>query len=128
MGRGVAVPEDAMVVAYTTVDDEYLEFFDDYIDWLQEYLCGALPSLYCERDVWLGNELHVFAANDLAMFGVSNYGYIVAIWIVPKYEHINIAEHWICQVAHYVEDLDTMYRVGIMSNGVSVYKRIEKGA
>jgi len=139
MGRGVSVPRSAAAVAYRETD-EYAEvdwkgYIEDLVYTLQESWPSLLPD-----DEWIGREDHIIASNSHAAVGVSEYGGVTALWIVPYYARSRyyygevpwselakapLADHWIDQIAPKFKELfGHVQKLGTMSNGVPVYRRI----
>ncbi len=146
MGRSVSSPHNASAVAYQTIevrdeDDKLVEMPDEHdLQWafeslvedLQEYAPTLWPSLR-KCDEWLGREDHALLENDLAYMGISEYCGLVAVWIVPRtdrygYESTaNLCEAWCAQIeAKFLKTFGTLRKLGTMSNGESVFKRVEK--
>lgn len=110
---------------------EYYDF-NELIEDFRQHLKTLFPSVE-EADKWIGHEDHILAENDLALFGMSEYGGLVAYWIVPASEHYDFArprqleERWIKSIADkFVAAFGELSKVGSMSNGEGVYRRIDK--
>lgn len=93
------------------------------------YRARSLFASLSPDDRWIGREDRVLASNGFAHFGVSEYCGSVAVWLVPR-EDVGgsgevLARNWINGVARRFEnEFSTMYRLGVMSNGEAVYRRI----
>lgn len=106
-------------------DTEYL--IHDFRQRLKE----LFPSVK-KADDWIGREDHVLAENRLASFGISEYCGLVSYWIVPKesgyYSDDQIeplAKRWIASIEDkFVAAFGELTKVGSMSNGEGVYRRI----
>lgn len=108
--------------------DDYDELIEDF----QQHLKFLYPSVE-PADDWIGNEDHVLAENRLARFGMSEYCGLVAYWIVPKEPHSgnwnldHLADRWIASIEDkFVAAFGELTKVGSMSNGEGVYRRIDK--
>jgi len=125
MGRSVSVPSGAEVVTYvdiSEIDNEDAFEFDHYIDDLTWQLKNKMPSLQ-ECDKWLDREDRAILENSFAYIGISTYGGIMSLWVVPKEEYEQLACIWISKIAWRVTKLGDLTKQGTMDNGVSVYKR-----
>jgi hypothetical protein len=114
--------------------------FDDLIEDFRQHLKTLFPSVE-EADDWIWSEDHVLAENKLARFGVSEYCGLVSYWIVPK-EYSGpkgqfyyssdrdisaISTRWVKSIADkFVAAFGELSKVGSMSNGEGVYRRIDK--
>jgi hypothetical protein len=113
---------------------------DDLIDAFRQHLKTLFPSVE-EVEDWIDREDHVLAENKLARFGMSEYCGLVAYWIVPKEysgpkgqlyyssdSYISaISNRWVRSVADkFVAAFGELTKVGSMSNGEGVYRRIDK--
>jgi hypothetical protein len=154
MGRSVSYPSEATVVTFSNPEydceacegDEPMpdcaachgygtrsmdsDDFDMLIDDFRDHLRFLFPSVQSADD-WIGREDHVLAENQLARFGMSEYCGLVAYWIVPREdsygEENNFARAWIKQIADkFVAAFGELSKVGSMSNGEGVYRRIDK--
>jgi hypothetical protein len=113
--------------------------FDELIEDFRQHLKHLFPSVE-EADDWLGREDHVLAQNKLARFGMSEYCGLVAYWIVPNepsdgYYRVGdsdptlepLRRHWIDSIKDkFVAAFGELTKVGAMSNGGGVYRRIDK--
>jgi hypothetical protein len=112
--------------------------FDCLIDDFRDHLRTLFPSVV-SADEWIDREDHVLAENKLARFGMSEYCGLVAYWIVPQdhytprgarftwYDAPPLAERWIKSIADkFVAAFGELTKVGSMSNGEGVYRRIDK--
>ena len=131
MSRSVSVPHYAEAVAYTAIDPDNVEDFQDQvIEPLVYSLKKAFPSLY-EDDQWLDREDHVIARNRHGLFGISEYCGLLAVWIVPADEESNLSAPWcaraeakLCAVVQDVFGL-RLRSVGCASNGEQFFERVE---
>ena len=130
MGRSVSVPSRAEAVAYTTIDPDNVEDFqDEVIEPLVYSLKKAYPSLY-EDDQWLDREDHVILRNRLGLFGISEYCGLLAVWIVPATEENNLAAPWCARaeakLGAVVADVfgSRLRSVGRASNGEQFFERV----
>jgi hypothetical protein len=132
MGRSVSYPSEARVVTFRYLDIEE----PDDADWLWDYtvsefrrcLRAMFPSVE-PADDWIGREDHVLAENRLARFGMSEYCGLVSYWIVPRGDdpQWSLATQWIDSIADkFVAAFGELTKVGSMSNGEGVYRRIDK--
>jgi len=103
--------------------DAYVEW-EDYVEELREGARDSWPSMrLCSG--WIGNEDRILAENAHAYFGVSEYMDLVAVWLVPK-DCSALSAHWIKQATpKLLKNFATLQRIGTMSNGVSVFRKIE---
>lgn len=114
--------------------------FDELIEDFQQHLKSLFPSVE-PADSWIDNEDHVLAENKLARFGMSEYCGLVSYWIVPKeysgpkgefyYSSDRFIEpmskRWIASISDkFVAAFGELTKVGSMSNGEGVYRRIDK--
>ena len=100
MARSVSTPSGTAYVEYAAAElDEF--------DWrwamqdFQDKLLRAFPSTSkCDR--WPGREDHAVVENNYAMFGVSEYCGLVAMWVLPvDYEYSTsngFRDHWLDQI------------------------------
>lgn len=136
MGRSVSVPRHALDVAYVQSPDHEFTFTWDYmIDDLRAALNKRFQSVV-HQNTWLSSEEHVIAGNSLALFGVSEYCGLTAIWIVAAVdnERYNLAENWVSQISkgfHQVvrDYFGTEYaKVSTASNGEAFFKELNQEA
>jgi len=123
MGRSVSVPHEADVVTYidiSNIEDDYQ--FEDVLTDIIYTLKDKMPSLQ-ETDKWVNREDRAILENEFVYIGVSGYGNIMSLWIVPKGNYISLTYNWIDKIAHHVTKLGDLTKQGTMSNGVSVYNR-----
>ena len=130
MSRSVSVPSNAEAVAYTAIDPDNVEDFqDEVIDPLVYSLKKAFPSLYHD-DQWLDREDHVIARNRHGLFGISEYCGLLAVWIVPADEDSNLSAPWCARaeakLGAVVADVfgSQLRRVATASNGESFFERV----
>ena len=138
MGRSVSSPTGARV-AYCLIDEDCDDGELAY-EWLcediREQARAAFPS-FAPHHGWRGCEDRILLRNCYAHIGLSAYGGIAAIWIAerddPAYWDRDgrtgrspRAQNWLCQVAPRFTKLFAQFeRVGVMSNGESVYRRVD---
>lgn len=122
MGRGVSVPYFATVVTYLDVSDIEEDFeFQDVKENIIFTLKDKMPSLQvCER--WLDREDLAILENELVYIGISTYGSVMSLWVVPKDQYLALAHLWIYRISKHVTKLGTLTKQGTMSNGVSVFE------
>lgn len=127
MGRSVSYPSNTTALAFDHVDwDDYGDV-DDAIDDFRRAVKHLWPSARTADD-WLGREDHVLAINGHAQFGMSEYGGIVAYWMVPRddgYGTVSpLARAWCERAAPKFEEVfGSLNMVGRFSNGGAVYAR-----
>lgn len=132
MSRSVSYPSGA-IVAFREVDEDELEWFDETIADLRDWIQEVFPSFEPE-DTWLGQEDHAIAANRFAYFGVSTYGSVMALWIVPREfsdyysderSMAPLASEWVTRAApRFLSTFGTLRKLGTFSNGEAVYERV----
>lgn len=100
MARSVSVPSDALLVAYAAPEGESQDDWDYGIEYLNDSLKNAFPSLFdCEYSV--GREDNASLRNGLVRFGVSEYCGLVSIWAVAYDDDKEaLAQNW----ANKIED------------------------
>ena len=143
MGRSVSTPSNAYLIAYCdwfdgedTDEDTGETIFrepeswdwDDYVEGITDYAKELWPSLTsCGDRKWLGREDRALLENGHVYFGVSEYCGLAAVWMVPKEDHEHLAIRWCDQIsANFSKAFATHRRLGGMSDGTSVYQRIER--
>jgi hypothetical protein len=106
------------------------EDFDQTVEDFRQHLKHLFPSVESADD-WIGREDHVVAENRLARFGISEYCGLVSYWIVPvepDYYGPNtkaLSRRWIASIEDkFVKAFGELTKVGAMSNGEGVYRRI----
>lgn len=142
MGRSVSCATGSVHVAYSKMDLDWTDPDQAQDDWQwhrDNYVAAmsrSFPSLR-ECDFWLGSENHVLLQNDYAQIGVSEYCGLVSMWVVPVEATFysapgfdGLRDRWLDQIH------DKFYatasgcfgtalaKLGHMSNGVGVYRRI----
>ena len=119
----VSVPSGAEVVTYIDIcelTDEYE--YEDMLLNIRETLKDKMPSLQdCNK--WIDREDNAILENELVYIGVSSYGDIMSLWVVPKEQYLDLAYNWTNKIAQHVTKLGDLTKQGTMSNGVSVYNR-----
>jgi hypothetical protein len=127
MGRSVSVPISAELIAYAPLEDD-VDFLHDVTLPLSAALQLKYPSLR-EDDRWIGREDKALLSNSYATFGVSEYGGLLAVWVIPA--DVPRAQHWVASItdsfnAIVVRTFGKRYaRQGTMSNGCGVYTAVE---
>ena len=130
MGRGVYIPSNAELVIYipTPIDEDSIYNFDIILDDLKEYLHSKMPSLY-ETDDWVGSEGYIFMENDLVQIGISEYGGVMAIWVIVREDYYpQLAYRWLDKVEKHFWNIPLKPKLrllGHFSNGESVYEKVE---
>jgi hypothetical protein len=106
--------------------------FEQLIEDFRSHLKELFPSVE-QADDWIGREDHVLAENKLARFGMSEYCGLVSYWVVPSMpdprttNHDAFADRWIASIADkFVAAFGELTKVGSLSNGEGVYRRIDK--
>ena len=123
MGRSVSVPHEADVVTYIDIGDIEEDYqFQDIKEDIIFQLKSKMPSLE-ECNQWLDREDRAILENELAYIGISSYGDIMSLWVVPKDKYLALAHLWIYRIKEHVTKLGSLTKQGTMSNGVSVYNR-----
>ena len=155
MGRSVSYPSDATVITFASWEPDFDETFqspedvfysarsEEYemlIDDFRASLRAMFPSVV-EADKWIDQEDHVLAENKLARFGMSEYCGLIAYWIVPnEYSGPDgtfyyssdrfiepLSKRWVASIADkFVAAFGELSKVGSMSNGEGVYRRIDR--
>ena len=113
---------------------DHSDDWSDYVEWMQDTLSTMFPSLEAETGEWIDRELRVIARNSHSLVTVSEYCGSVAIclganydrgeyWREPSDGPANLGAHWRAQVSErFRAAFATLDRIGIMSNGESVYQ------
>ena len=136
MGRSVYTPADAVQTVYLDVSeftDRYM--WEELIDDLRHVLQEIIPSMHV-TDTWLGREGHKILGNQHADVVIAEYGGIASVSLVPcsrpgygEPEYVELAKNWCARVG-FAKHMRKMFggscleRMGTMSNGVSVFKKI----
>ncbi len=134
MARTVSTPRDAQEIAYQDVTEHDYDSFQWWLDDIAEQVRTLWPS-FSKCDKWLGREDHAILENDLCYLGVSEYGGLASIWLVPK-EYPNtgnfsgevyilpLAANFINRIAPKFHQAFGQYRkIGTFSSGEAIYKR-----
>jgi hypothetical protein len=116
---------------YKTVPLDEFDW-DEELDDFRSHLKELFPSVE-PADEWIDREDHVLAENKLARFGMSEYCGLVSYWVVPSMpdprttNHDAFADRWIASIADkFVAAFGELTKVGSLSNGEGVYRRIDK--
>lgn len=125
MSRSVYVPREALDVVYVALDEA-----DDY-DYLIEYYAHSfglnwptMRPLY--RCTHYGAEGRILAENRLCRIGISTYGNLLALWIVPQEDApLALAERWALSIGPTFEQYGTHLLIGHASNGEAFFRRRE---
>lgn len=130
MGRSVSVPSGAVNVAYRDVMDLHDPWeWEDFLGVVQELAMINWPTVW-KADRWIGREDHVIAENKFCEIGVSEYCGVASIWMLPKENsvsesEVNLARHWVEKVSStFHKEFGEYQRIGVMSNGESVYTEL----
>jgi hypothetical protein len=138
MARSVSIPSGAQEVAYQDVSEHDWDTFGEFLGNIQDYARELWPS-FQPCDTWLGREDHAILENSLCYLGVSEYGGLASIWLVPKDYSSSwlssrdtciypLALNWIARIAPKFHEAFGQYRrIATFSNGESVYERISSG-
>lgn len=138
MGRSVSVPSGAVATVYLDgldIEDEL--FWEDFVDSVQFTVSRRYPS-FETADHWVDDEEKAILENEHAIVVLAEYCGCVSVSLVPKDQgdglwgdHAASAEAWCRQVAdNWRQALQeafperAMVRIGGMSNGVSVYRKV----
>jgi len=134
MSRSVNTPSNAVVacyVEYVAEEDDAGESWDDFLAFVRVLVKERYPS-FKDADYWFGQEEHVVLTNDHGAVVVCGYGNVASISLVPFApgwnENHPLAVAWCKQVArNFAENVNRLAgglrRIGVMSNGESVYTR-----
>ena len=144
MGRSVSYPGGAHV-AFAQWDAGWIEDDDDpdtrnfdqhaaQDDWdfivedFREQVLAHYPSARTS-DGWIGREDRIVAMNGYARFGLSEYCGCIAYWVVLRDtidpDREGLAQRWFDQIkAGFKQRFATLVRLGVFSNGESIYRRI----
>lgn len=128
MSRSVSVPAGAYV-AYTSVD--CIEDFDEWEDFEAELrlrIKRLCPSMVPSK-AWIGREDITLARNDFAYFGVSAYGGLAAVWLLPRTDTATpgLAEAWVNRVyPKFHHEFATLVHIATASNGEAFFRKIEE--
>src|SRR5688572_16363822 len=118
MGRSVSYPPDAVVTFGVFEGEDHFDW-EDFADDFQWQVQRLFPRSY-EADDWLGREDHVLMASEHAYFGLSEYGGLVAYWMVVRddAERPGLAEAWVRRAGPKFEaSFGSLRKVGTFSNG-----------
>lgn len=115
--------------------------WDFLMDAIEEILRERVPSITIfnrKQSKWEGNEVRIFAENNLAEFGISEYCGLVSISVRVieddySYKYESLARNWINKTWPGIQSLitkrfpdSTLRRIGGFSNGESVYELIKQ--
>lgn len=127
MSRSVYVPREALDVAYVALDEA-----DDYdYDYLIEYYAQAMglhwPTMRQPyRRTFFDSEGRILAENRLCRIGISTYGNMLALWIVPQEDApLALAERWALSIGPTFEQYGTHLLIGHASNGEAFFRARE---
>ena len=133
MGRSVMTASNA--VASVFFQSEWAEEYEwqDEIDNVRSVIQERFPT-FENCDYWpdrgfYGGEVHAILENGHSYVTISDYCGTVAICLVPRINENNLAEPWCRRIANNWCELlnkafNGMAKVGTMSNGVSVYRKV----
>lgn len=132
MGRGVSTPTKAVECVFIepSIEEDYCNDWNDFIEDVRGVVLARYPS-FDDCDRWLDREDRAVLENGHAYVTVSEYCGTVAICLVPKETDTpELALAWCEQIAaRWQEHIESRYssamrRIGTMSNGVSVYRKV----
>lgn len=132
MSRSVSTPTHAEAIAYQDVNDYDFDTFKWWLEEIADHARSMWPS-FDPCDTWLDREDHAILENGLCYFGVSEYGGVAAIWLVPKeYRRFEtqyvapLALNFIAQIAPRFHRAFGQYRkIGTFSNGEAIYRAVD---
>ena len=144
MGRSVNYLDNAEVVLYFPIENEYNEAgefdedlsqmeWDDTVRNLQCEIRARLPSYYDVKDKWGNRETRIILENNLCSIGISEYCGLVSLSVAPKnneYDawHESFALRHARQIEGTLEKvlcelgLKNLRKVGTFSNGEAVFE------
>lgn len=130
MGRSVSYPTNA-IVAFTSYEGEDCLDWHDFREDIAHAMGEAFPSMTACDD-WRGPEDHAFGENGFAWFGMSEYCGLVAIWIELKdcsggrwsNDTTGLQWRWLQGANKRLKKFGTLEKLGHMSNGEGVFKRV----
>lgn len=123
MSRSTYIPCDALDVAYVALDDD-----DDDYDALIEYYAHSSglhwPSMRPpHRRTFYGTEGRILAENRLCRIGISTYGNLLALWIVPQEDAPQaLAARWALSIGPTFAQYGTHVLTGHASNGEAFFR------
>lgn len=132
MSRSVSYPNEAEIVCFREFLPEAEDPFawDEFVEDVRTRSMEAFESLTpCDRR--LDREDRAVLENSLVYVGVSEYVGIASVWVVPKsfdgYDgYPNLSFRWIDRIrTRFTKMFGGYVRLGVMSNGEAVYKRME---
>jgi hypothetical protein len=152
MGRSVSYAPGSVEICFRDVSnfgyrdeegeptDKYDGFLaQDEWDWFTEGIIidaqKQWPSLLPVECHWLGNKDRVLVENSHCYIGVSEYGGLASIWLVPRtegsdwsYEDTSgLALNWCSKIGPKFKELfGELEKVGTFSNGEAVYRKTER--
>lgn len=134
MGRSVSYPSNALIVTFNTVQYSEAEEYEIEAGWnnlIEDFVNSCeecWPSLNLDMK-WLGDEDQAWLSNRLVRIGVSEYCGMLAYWVVPNErnpECLTLAKRWAKQIEEiFFCHFGGYEKVGSMSNGGSVYRKID---
>jgi hypothetical protein len=144
MGRSVIYLDNAEVVLYFPIENEYNEagefdedlsqmIWDDMIDNLTCEIKKRLPSYYEVKDKWGNRETRIILENSLCSIGISEYCGLVSLSVAPRENesdewHERFAIRHANNIKNTLEKvlsdlgLKNLHKVGTFSNGEAVFE------
>lgn len=125
MGRTVSYLSGATMRVYVETDVIFEEeMWHEDIESLRELIIGSFPSFERE-DRWGGREDFIILENRLCEIAVSEYCGLVCISGRALPEHIGLGENFLKHVEKMLEEqVSTLRKVGVFSNGEAIFERI----
>lgn len=126
MARSVSYPSDSLIVCFQEIEEEEKENYYDTIEDTQERCLEKFPSLtYVSK--WIGREDLAILENTLCYIGLSQYGSLMTIWVVPRSDlepsQLNLAVGWCDRIRGKFEAMfGQLRKIGTASNGESFFE------
>lgn len=106
--------------------------FQNDREFLMEHLMEVWPSLREADDRGYG-EVQIILENELVEISLSEYCGMIALCVAPRddiegytYNYTGLAKKWIGQMSEkFLTTFDEYARLGSMSNGESIYQKVE---
>jgi len=129
MSRSVARQRNAIAEIFfhfETEDEEAWEW-DCVKENLQDSLSQSFPSFWTTEKEWVDNETPLLLANDLVKIGISCYGRIAVVSIIPVDGKENLAFQWVWRtgIKEKIEKLigyPILSSLGYASNGEQFFR------
>ena len=148
MGRSVNYLDNAEVVLYFPIENEYNEAsefdedlsqmeWDDTVRNLQCEIRAKLPSYYDVKDKWGNRETRIILENNLCSIGISEYCGLVSLSVAPRDSDnldsfATFRDNFAVRHANQIEStlekvlcelgLKNLHKVGTFSNGEAVFE------